>query len=255
MSKVIVTGATGNGVAILTAALASPSISQVTVISRRPLYQPDHPKLSTILIPSDEFPKGFDEFPPSLLELVKDHKRVFGHSASARRRSTRRIISSKSERGDKTNDRITHDYPLVAAKALSLLGTPATPFRFIYISGAGTEQDESGRTLFSKIKGRTEKALKAMETPSFQTVSLRLGGIVPTAEHGKHMNFWFKTGLNAISSVFETVYPPFVIPSRDLGLVAAELARANAPRGWEERVSEGWIANKQLRKMAEEYRK
>ncbi len=111
MSKVIVTGATGNGTtspntlflksrslltvislsslslplplshtrsagsAILSAALSSPSITQVTVLSRREPYI-THPKLSTILLPSEDYPRGFDDFAPVLIERVKDHQAV-----------------------------------------------------------------------------------------------------------------------------------------------------------------------------------
>lgn len=78
--------------------------------------------------------------------------------------------------------RITHDYTLTAAKALSTLGTTSNPFKFIYISGEGADQSERGWTLFGRIKGRTEKALKALETESFKTISLRPGAINPTEE-------------------------------------------------------------------------
>ncbi len=78
--------------------------------------------------------------------------------------------------------RITHDYTLNAAKALSSLGTLQTPFRFIYVSGEGADQSERGRQLFSRIKGRTERALAEMETVSFSTISVRPGVIIPTQE-------------------------------------------------------------------------
>jgi len=47
----------------------------VTVLSRRPPYI-THPKLTSILLPSLDFPKGFDDFPNSLVEMVKDHSAV-----------------------------------------------------------------------------------------------------------------------------------------------------------------------------------
>lgn len=92
MTKVIVTGATGTGQsanpptltvltclagsAILENALSDPSISHVTVLSRRAPFVPPHEKLTTILLPSDEYPKGFDEIPPALLDRVKDHRAI-----------------------------------------------------------------------------------------------------------------------------------------------------------------------------------
>ena len=63
------------GSAILTAALSSSSISHITILSRRAPYVTD-PEISTILIPSDAYPKGFDEFPSGLVEKVKDHQAI-----------------------------------------------------------------------------------------------------------------------------------------------------------------------------------
>lgn len=61
---------TSAGSAVLTNALASPLISHVTVLARRaPAVQ--SPKLTTIIVPSDEYPKGFDEIPPSLVERLR----------------------------------------------------------------------------------------------------------------------------------------------------------------------------------------
>jgi hypothetical protein len=80
--------------------------------------------------------------------------------------------------------RITHDYPLTALKAFSSLADPSKPFRFIYVSGEGADQSEKGRALFSRIKGRTEKALNeaGMSLNGLDTISVRPGGIIPTSE-------------------------------------------------------------------------
>lgn len=63
------------GSAILSAALASNEVSHVTVLSRRPPFV-THEKLSTIIIPSEECPKGFDELTPAVLDKIKDHQSV-----------------------------------------------------------------------------------------------------------------------------------------------------------------------------------
>lgn len=78
-------------------------------------------------------------------------------------------------------NRITHDYTLTAARAFASISSPSqTSFRFIFMSGEGADQTEQSRYLFGRIKGRTEKALAAMETETFKTISVRPGGIVPT---------------------------------------------------------------------------
>jgi hypothetical protein len=85
---------------------------------------------------------------------------------------------------DTRRRRITHDYTDTFARAFSSLGTSSNPFRFVFVSGEGADQNEKGRALFSRIKGRTEKELKAMETDSFRTISVRPGGILPMPEVG-----------------------------------------------------------------------
>jgi hypothetical protein len=93
MASIIITGATGTGKyqscspssqpdssltptvgsAVLTQALASPSISKVTVLARRaPAVQ--NPKLETILLPSETFPEGFSSWPEGLVERVRSRQ-------------------------------------------------------------------------------------------------------------------------------------------------------------------------------------
>lgn len=71
---------------------------------------------------------------------------------------------------------------MAAARALSTLGTPGEPFRFVYISGEGADQTEKSRMIFSRTKGKVEKALMGLESESFKTLNLRPGGIRWTKE-------------------------------------------------------------------------
>jgi uncharacterized protein YbjT (DUF2867 family) len=52
--------------------------------------------------------------------------------------------------------RITHDLTLAAARAVLAANPEIT---FIYVSGAGTDATERGRTMWARVKGRTENAL------------------------------------------------------------------------------------------------
>jgi len=61
------------GSEILRPALLSPQISQVTILTSRKTTPESHPKLKTVILPSDDWPKGFDELSPSLMEAVRDH--------------------------------------------------------------------------------------------------------------------------------------------------------------------------------------
>ncbi len=55
--------------------------------------------------------------------------------------------------------RVTYDFTMAAARTLVTLNPGMT---FIYVSGAGTDSSENGRSMWARVKGRTENALLAM---------------------------------------------------------------------------------------------
>jgi uncharacterized protein YbjT (DUF2867 family) len=73
--------------------------------------------------------------------------------------------------------RVTYDFTLAAAKVLAKANPRMT---FIYVSGAGTDSSEKGRSMWARVKGRTENALLAL--PFKATFMFRLGFIQP--RHG-----------------------------------------------------------------------
>jgi len=70
--------------------------------------------------------------------------------------------------------RLTYDLTLAAAQTLSRLNPQMT---FVYVSGAGTDASERGRSMWARVKGRTENALQRLP---FRAVFLfRPGAIQP----------------------------------------------------------------------------
>jgi uncharacterized protein YbjT (DUF2867 family) len=70
--------------------------------------------------------------------------------------------------------RLTYDLTLTAAGTLSRLNPQMT---FVYVSGAGTDTSERGRSMWARVKGRTENALQRLP---FRAVYLfRPGAIQP----------------------------------------------------------------------------
>ena len=69
---------------------------------------------------------------------------------------------------------LTYDLTLAVAKLLARLNPQMT---FIYVSGAGTDSSEKGRSMWARVKGRTENAL--MRLPFKAAVMFRPGAIVP----------------------------------------------------------------------------
>ena len=142
--KLIITGATGTaGAEAVRQALNHSSISQVTVLSRRPL--PSHivanpesnPKLNVIIH------KDFLSYPPTLLQQLSGHHAVLwdlGISSVGYKESDYEVI--------------TRDYALAAAKAFATLGSVVEKFVFCYLSGEGTDQrDGKASSMFGRVKG------------------------------------------------------------------------------------------------------
>ncbi|MFF3751839.1 NAD-dependent epimerase/dehydratase family protein [Streptomyces sp. NPDC002018] len=69
--------------------------------------------------------------------------------------------------------RITHDYTLAAARAV---GADNPSLTFTYVSGEGTDTTEKGRSMWARVKGRTENELLAMP---FHAYMFRPGYIQP----------------------------------------------------------------------------
>ena len=63
---------------------------------------------------------------------------------------------SSSGMSESEYDKVTFGVTLAAAEVLCRLNPGMT---FIYVSGAGTDSSERGRTMWARVKGRTENAL------------------------------------------------------------------------------------------------
>ena len=55
--------------------------------------------------------------------------------------------------------RITYDYTMAAARVFAALDPEAT---FVYVSGAGTDSTERGRSMWARVKGKTENDVLAL---------------------------------------------------------------------------------------------
>jgi uncharacterized protein YbjT (DUF2867 family) len=70
--------------------------------------------------------------------------------------------------------RVTYDITMAAADTLRRLNPQMT---FIYVSGAGTDSSEHGRTMWARVKGRTENAM--LQLPFKAAHMFRPGVIQP----------------------------------------------------------------------------
>jgi hypothetical protein len=147
--------------------------------------------------------------------------------------------------------RITHDYTVASARALSTLGTPSTPFKYIFVSGMGADQAEKGWAIFSRVKGRAEKALVNIENESdnsFRAVNIRPGGIIPTDERKAQLPWLARVGVPLLGYVM----PSRMIHANDVATAALQLAATED--GWEKRDKEQLIIeNDGLNEIAKRY--
>ena len=140
--RLIVTGPTGaTGGAVVRAALADPRIARVLAVSRRPLSQV-HSRLAVALL------DDFTNWAPLAQELATTDVCIWALGVSQTR------VPDEAE-----YTRITRDYTIAAARALTAANPRA---RFLFVSGQGADTTMRSRTLFARVKGETENALRVL---------------------------------------------------------------------------------------------
>ena len=104
---------------------------------------------------------------------------------------------SSAGMNEKDYSKVTYDFTLAAAKILVKLNPDMT---FCYVSGTGTDSTEKGKTMWARVKGRTENAILAL--PFKSSYMFRAGYIQP-------MNgIKSKTKLyNLIYAIAKPIYP------------------------------------------------
>ncbi|KAG0651922.1 Botcinic acid biosynthesis cluster B 16 [Hyphodiscus hymeniophilus] len=217
----ILTGATGLvGSGVLRHMIETPSISKVSVLSRRPVPQAEgHEKVHVIIQPD------FNTYTSEILAQIKDAEGcVWAQGISVTQVTKEEYL------------KITYDYPLAAAKAFAALPDPPKPFKFVYVSGEGATTSPGMFTAhFGVIKGRTEAALLALskESPyaNLRPYSLRPAGVDPTLH--TEIQEWiapaqgYLKAFRALSPAFRALTPSLISPTKDLARVLTDLAMGN----------------------------
>ena len=123
--------------------------------------------------------------------------------------------------------RVTYGITLAAAETLVKLNPDMT---FIYVSGMGTDSSEHGRTMWARIKGKTENAL--LRLPFKAAYMLRPGVIQPL--HGIASKTRLYRIVYAVTGpilpILKAVFPSYVTTTEQVGCAMIELARHGAPK-------------------------
>ena len=119
--------------------------------------------------------------------------------------------------------RINYDMTLAVAETLARIDPDMT---FVYVSGMGTDSTERGRTMWARVKGRTENAL--LRLPFKAAYMLRPGIILPM--HGiKSKTTLYRVGYTLMTPLYpalRALFPRAITTTEHLGRVMLRLARS-----------------------------
>ncbi len=122
---------------------------------------------------------------------------------------------------------MSYDLTLAAAQTLARLNPQMT---FVYVSGAGTDSSEQGRTMWARVKGRTENALQRLP---FKAVYLFRPGVIQPL-HGAVSKTASYRVFYALSKpllpLLRMLLPGAILTTEGIGLAMLRVARSGAPK-------------------------
>jgi uncharacterized protein YbjT (DUF2867 family) len=207
--NVILFGATGMvGQGVLRECLLDPGVRQILSIVRTPSGQL-HPKLRELV--------NANFFDYSAIEA-----QLTGYDACL---FCLGVSSAGMDEAKYTH--LTYDLTLAAATTLARLNPQMT---FVYVSGAGTDSTERGRSMWARVKGKTENDL--LKLPFRAAYMFRPGFIQPL--HGirskTRLYQFFYTALNPLLPLLKSVFPKSITTTEELGRAMLNVARNGYPK-------------------------
>ncbi len=217
--KIIITGATGMaGEGVLMECLTNTLVTEIISVSRKP-SNISHPKLKEYIV------KDF-------LQLKQNDENLKGYDACFFCAGVSSIGLTESE-----FIKLTYDTTIIFAKAIS----PMSEMTFNYISGSGTDSSEKGKSMWARVKGKTENDLQKL--PFKQVFAFRPGLIKFTKG---------QTRVKTLYKIMNTLYPIVRNLFHNHAGTASELGRAMifaSIYGYEKKV----IEVKDIRKLSNQY--
>ncbi len=207
--KVILFGGTGMvGQGVLRECLLDPGVENVLAVGRIATGQ-RHEKLQEIV-------------QPDLSGLSASEARLSGYDACFFC-----LGVSSAGMSEQEYRRVTYDLTISTAETLARLNPAMT---FIYVSGAGTDSTERGRSMWARVKGQTENALLRM--PFKAAYMFRPAYIQPL--HGIRTKTplyrAFYAMLKPLYPLWKLLLPKYVTTTECVGRAMIEVARRGAPK-------------------------
>lgn len=202
--KVIITGATGMvGKGVLLECLSNETITAVLVINRKSV-DVQHPKLTEI-IHSDFF------------DLSAVQNQLSGYDACFFS-----LGISSFRQAEDVYTRITYDLTMNFAKTLLQHNKNMT---FIYVSGTGTDSTENGRTMWARVKGKTENDI--IKLGFKDAYAFRPAYIKPESHTPASSPFYrFMLGtFGFLHPVIKSLFPKYTTTTTQIGKAMIEVVK------------------------------
>ncbi len=197
--KVVITGATGMvGEGVLHECLKHPEVANVIVINRRPCGVQHH-KLEEVIH------TDFFDF-SSVQERLRGYNACFFCMG----------VSSVGMDEEKYH-KLTYDITTGLADAISEVNPDAA---FCYISGTGTDSTEQGRSMWARVKGKTENYVLGLFKKGY---AFRPGYIQPIK--GLKNTYKVYKFIAPLYPVLKTLFPGYTCTLEDIGLAMIQVAK------------------------------
>jgi uncharacterized protein YbjT (DUF2867 family) len=203
--KAIITGATGMvGEGVLHECLQHSDVEQVLIINRKPSGVA-HPKLKEIIHPD------FFNLSPLEGELSNYNACFFCLGVSS-------VGMSETD-----YQHLSYDLTMHLAQTLARLNPQMV---FCYVSGAGTDSTERGRSMWARVKGKTENQL--LQLPFKEAYMFRPGYLHPTP--GLKNTLKYYRAFTWLYPVFRRFLGKYVSTLQELGLAMINAATKGYPK-------------------------
>lgn len=220
--KVIITGSTGMvGKGVLLICLEDPRVTEVLAVNRQNL-EIKHSKLKEL--------------------IIKDFYTPANYAADLKGYDACFFCLGVSSVGMNETDysKVTYDLTMGFANAFLEQNSKSG---FIYVSGTGTDSTEKGRTMWARVKGKTENALLAMD---FSKAFMFRPGFIQPMRGIKSKTRLYQSLYNVVSPMYPVLnrlFPKFVTNTDKVGM-----AMLNAmSKGYDKK----WLENRDINKLAE----
>ncbi|MFJ2992037.1 semialdehyde dehydrogenase [Pandoraea sp. NPDC087047] len=207
--RIVLIGASGMvGQGVLRACLAARDVEEILVIGRRPLTGYDDPRLKVVTLPD--------------LAAFTAHDPAFSHVDACF------FCAGVSSFGmsEPAYRAVTYDLTLTLAQEL-LRANPG--MSMVYVSGAGADSSEQGRSMWARVRGETENALRRL--PFGRVAIFRPAAILPEdgVESRTALYRWSYVVLKPVLTLARWISPSSVLTPRVIGDAMLNTVRNGAP--------------------------